>query len=155
MMKRLNIILLVLSTLVAAVGCDKTEKEAYITPSKKAIVLTSDSNDITFTVSSNVEWKMSVSDKWFKISPKVGNGETEIRLVAERNITGLDRTSVLEFSAGTVVERVEVTQPAYIVNMGVECPESVEVKKGESLSLNLTDPADDWEYTISNGEWLK
>ena len=74
MMKRLNIILLVLSTLVAAVGCDKTEKEAYITPSKKAIVLTSDSNDITFTVSSNVEWKMSVSDKWFKISPKVGNG---------------------------------------------------------------------------------
>ena len=28
MMKRLNIILLVLSTLVAAVGCDKTEEEA-------------------------------------------------------------------------------------------------------------------------------
>ena len=112
MTKRLNIILLVLSTLVAAVGCDKTEEEAYITPSKKAIVLTSDSNDITFTVSSNVEWKMSVSDKWFKISPKVGDGETEVRLVAERNTTGLDRTSVLEFSAGTVVERVEVTQPA-------------------------------------------
>lgn len=155
MTKRLNIILLVLSTLVAAVGCDKTEEEAYITPSKKAIVLTSDSNDITFTVSSNVEWKMSVSDKWFKISPKVGDGETEVRLVAERNTTGLDRTSVLEFSAGTVVERVEVTQPAYIVNMGVECPESVEVKKGGSLSLNLTDPADDWVYTITNGEWLK
>lgn len=155
MTKRLNIILLVLSTLVAAVGCDKTEEEAYITPSKKAIALTSDSNDITFTVSSNVEWKMSVSDKWFKISPKVGDGETEVRLVAERNTTGLDRTSVLEFSAGTVVERVEVTQPAYIVNMGVECPESVEVKKGGSLSLNLTDPADDWVYTITNGEWLK
>ena len=154
MMKRLNIILLVLSTLASAVGCDKTE-DAYITPSKKAIELTSDANDIKFTVSSNVEWKMTISDKWFKISPKVGEGETEIRLVAERNITGLDRTSVLEFTAGTVVERVEVTQPAFIVNMNAECPESVVVKKGESLIVDLTDPADDWVYTLKNGDWLK
>ena len=153
-MKRLNIILLVLSTLASAVGCDKTE-DAYITPSKKAIELTSDANDIKFTVSSNVEWKMTISDKWFKISPKVGEGETEIRLVAERNITGLDRTSVLEFTAGTVVERVEVTQPAFIVNMNAECPESVVVKKGESLIVDLTDPADDWVYTLKNGDWLK
>jgi len=153
-MKRLNIILLVLSTLIAAVSCDKTE-DAYITPSKKAIELTSDANDITFTVSSNVEWKMTISDKWFKITPKVGEGETEIRLVAERNNTGLDRSSVLEFTAGTVVERVEVTQPAFIVNMNVDCPESVVVKKGESLTINLTDPADDWVYTITNGDWLK
>lgn len=154
MMKRLNTIILAFSLLIAAIGCDKTE-DAYITPSKKTIELTSDANDITFTVSSNVEWKMTISDKWFKITPKVGEGETEIRLVAERNITGLDRTSVLEFTAGTVVERVEVTQPAYIVSMGVECPESVEVKKGESLTINLTDPADDWVYTITNGAWLK
>lgn len=153
-MKRLNIILLVLSTLVAAVGCDKTE-DGYVTPSKKSIELTSDANDITFTVSSNVEWKMTISDKWFKITPKVGEGETEIRLVAERNITGLDRSSVLEFTAGSIVERVEVTQPAFIVNMNVDCPESVEVKKGESLTINLTDPADDWVYTIKNGDWLK
>lgn len=154
MMKRLNIILLVLSTLVAALGCNKTE-DGYVNPSKKSIELTSDANDITFTVSSNVEWKMSVSDKWFKISPKVGKGETEIRLVAERNNTGLDRSSVLEFTAGTVVERVEVTQPAFVVNMNAECPESVVVKKGESLTINLTDPADDWVYTITNGDWLK
>ncbi len=153
-MKRLNIILLVLSTLVAAIGCDKTEG-AYITPSKKAIELTSDANDITFTVSSNVEWKMTISDKWFKITPKVGEGETEIRLVAERNTTGLDRTSVLEFTAGSVVERVEVTQPAFVVNMGVECPESVVVKKGDAFTMNLTEPADDWKYTLSNGSWLK
>lgn len=154
MMKRLNIILLVLSTLVAAVGCDKTE-DGYVTPSKKSIELTSDANDITFTVSSNVEWKMTVSDKWFKISPKVGDGETEVRLVAERNNTGLDRSSVLEFTAGTIVERVEVKQPAFIVNMNAECPESVEVKKGESLTVDLTDPADDWVYTVKNGGWLK
>lgn len=154
MMKRLNIILLVLSTLVAAVGCNKTE-DGYVTPSKKSIELTSDANDITFTVSSNVEWKMTVSDKWFKISPKVGDGETEVRLVAERNNTGLDRSSVLEFTAGTIVERVEVTQPPFVVNMNVECPESVVVKKGESLTINLTDPADDWVYTITNGDWLK
>ncbi len=153
-MKRLNIILLVLSTLVAAVGCNKTE-DGYVTPSKKSIELTSDANDITFTVSSNVEWKMTISDKWFKITPKVGEGETEIRLIAERNITGLDRSSVLEFTAGSIVERVEVTQPAFIVNMNVDCPESVEVKKGESLTINLTDPADDWVYTIKNGDWLK
>ncbi len=153
-MKRLNIILLVLSTLVAALGCNKTE-DGYITPSKKSIELTSDANDITFTVSSNVEWKMTISDKWFKITPKVGEGETEIRIVAERNITGLDRSSVLEFTAGTIVERVEVTQSAFVVNMGVECPESVEVKKGESLVLNLTEPADDWVYTVKNGDWLK
>lgn len=154
MMKRLNIILLVLSTLVAAVGCDKTE-DGYITPSKKSIELTSDANDIKFTVSSNVEWKMTVSDKWFKISPKVGDGETEVRLVAERNNTGLDRSSVLEFTAGTIVERVEVTQPAFIVNMNAECPESVVVKKGESLTVDLTNPADDWVYTVKNGDWLK
>lgn len=154
-MKRLNIFFLTLSLLVAAAtGCDKTE-DAYVTPSKKAIELTSDADDITFSVSSNVEWKMTVSDPWFKVTPKRGEGETEIRLVAERNKTGLERTSVLEFTAGTVVERVQVTQPAFIVNMNVNCPESVEVKKGEALALELTEPADDWEYTIKNGDWLK
>ena len=154
-MKRLNIFFLTLSLLVAAAtGCDKTE-DAYVTPSKKAIELTSDADDITFSVSSNVEWKMTVSDPWFKVTPKRGEGETEIRLVAERNKTGLERTSVLEFTAGTVVERVQVTQPAFIVNMNVDCPESVEVKKGEAIALKLTEPADDWEYTIKNGDWLK
>ncbi len=153
-MKRLNIILLVLFVLVAAAGCNKTE-DGYVTPSEKSIGLTSDANDITFTVSSNVEWKMTVSDKWFKISPKVGKGETEVRIVAERNATGMDRSSVLEFSAGTIVERVQVTQPAYAVNMSVDCPESVVVKKGEVLTINLTSPADDWEYTLTNGSWLK
>ena len=154
-MKRLNIFFLTISLLVAAAtGCDKTE-DAYVTPSQKAIELTSDANDITFSVSSNVEWKMTVSDPWFKITPKRGEGETEIRLVAERNKTGLDRTSVLEFTAGTIVERVQVTQPAFLVNMNVVCPESVEVKKGESLQIELTEPADDWEYTIKNGAWLK
>ncbi len=155
MMKRLNIIILTLLTLVVTIGCNKTE-DAYITPSEKSIALESDASDITFTVSSNVEWKMKVSDHWFKITPKVGEGKTEVRLVAERNVTGVERTSVLEFSdGGSLVERVQVSQPAFVVNMGVECPESVTVKKGESLALTLTEPADDWEYTVKNGDWLK
>ncbi len=155
MMKRLNIITSAFLTLVAVFGCNKTE-DAYITPSEKAISLTSDANDLTFTVSSNVEWTMTVSDPWFKITPKRGDGKTEVRLVAERNATGLERTSVLEFTdGGAVVGRVQVSQPAYVVNMGVECPESVSVKKGESITLTLTEPSDDWEYTIKNGDWLK
>ena len=152
-MKRLNHILMSLTLLVAALGCNKTE-EAYINLSVDSIELSSDANDITFSAESNQEWTMTVSDHWFKITPKRGNGETEIRLVAERNQTGMDRTSVLEFTCGSAVKRLEVTQPAHLVNMNVECPATVAVKKGESFTVKLTTTADDWVYTMKNDEWM-
>lgn len=153
-MKRLKYIFMPLFLIAAAVGCDKTG-EVYVSTSVKSIELSPDADDISFSVSSNVEWKMTVSDKWFKITPKRGNGETEVRLVAERNQTGMDRTSVLEFTAGTAVERLEVRQPAYVVNMKAECAESVAVKKGETFEINLTDAADDWKMESKNAGWLK
>lgn len=153
-MKRLNHILMSLTLLVAALGCNKTE-EAYINLSVDSIELSSDANDITFSAESNREWTMTVSDHWFKITPKRGNGETKIRLVAERNQTGMDRTSVLEFTCGSSVKRLEVTQPAHLVNMNVECPATVAVKKGESFAVKLTTTADDWVYTMKNADWMK
>lgn len=149
-MKHSSIILFSLS-LLALAGCRK--EDAYLDVPEE-ITLTSDRNDIKFDVSSNTSWEMTVSDPWFKISPKRGDGNRTVRLVAERNNTGMERNAVLQFVAGNIIKRVPVAQPSYEVTGEIEVPASVEVEKGKVLTIPVRINTDDWEYTITDGEWL-
>lgn len=150
-MKKIYMILLPVLFLAAS-GC--RSEDAYIDV-QNGIELTADANDIEFAVHSNASWKMTVSDPWFKVTPKRGSGNASLRLVAERNNTGRERTSVMEFVAGNIVERVSVTQPAYEVSAEIDVPGEVYVKKGEVLAIPVDINTADWEYTLSDGDWLK
>lgn len=149
-MKRITFLLS--SFLLVLMGCQKEETPYINVPDK--IELIAEHNDIKFEVASNTEWKVTVSDHWFKMTPKTGNGSKTIRLVAEVNNTGDVRNSVLEFIAGSVVKRVPVSQPAFVVTGDIEVPESVEVRKGEVLSVPVKINAADWEYELTDGAWL-
>ena len=151
-MKRLKIILIPVIMLAASAGCRK--EDAYINVQHE-IILTEDANDIKFDVSSNTQWKMTVSDPWFKVTPKRGSGNCRLRLVAERNNTGRERTSVMEFVSEGIMERVAVVQPAYEVSAEIEVPEHVVVEKGGTLAIPVLMNTSDWEYSLTGGEWLE
>ena len=152
MMKHINLIISA-CLLLAAFSCKK--EDAYLdVPS--SIELKSETTDTTFAVSSNARWTMSVSETWFKITPKHCDGDSEIHLYVDRNRTGQDRSAVLEFTCNGQVKRVSVTQPAFLADVKMsEVPSSIIVKKGEVLTINVDSNTDDWEYTAKDASWLK
>lgn len=152
-MKAYKLVLLVALALVAAACSDD---EAPFVKLPEPIALNAEENIITFDVSSNVGWKLTVSDPWFKITPKHGSGKTTLKLGVDRNKTGAARTATIEFAyANGTVERLEVSQAAYMVEMEIKAPESVVVKKDEQLSLAISANTEDWVYTLTDGDWLK
>ncbi len=153
-MKTYKPMLLAALLLTATAACTDDPDPQVNTPEK--IILVSDASITTFNVTSTVPWTMTVSDPWFKITPKHGNGKTTLKIGAERNTTGAERTSALEFVYGDgATLRIPVSQPAYTVEMEVTAPQSVVVEKGKQLTLTVTTRSDDWTYEIEHGEWLK
>lgn len=152
-MKTYRTILLATLALLA-VSCEKDPDPQIAVP--ESIVLGVDAVITTFDVSSNVAWTMTVSDPWFKITPKHGNGKTNVKIGVERNTTGAARNAVLEFAYGNgTIVRVPVSQAAYVVEMDIKSPTSVTVEKGKQLILNIKSNTNDWSYSLVDGNWLK
>lgn len=146
-------IIMPLMLILSVAACNK---ETYYFDVQDKVELTADDNDIAVSVHSSGRWTMSVSDDWFKITPKHATGDAELRLVAERNITGMERTAFLEFSTGVETRRVQVLQPAYSADVVFgDVPGSIAVEKGKTLAITVDANVDDWTYTLSDGAWLK
>ena len=152
-MKIYKLILLAVWAL-SFVACEKDPDPQITVP--ESISLGVDATITTFEVSSNVAWKMTVSDPWFKITPKHGSGKTTLKIGVERNTTGAERISTLEFVyADGATVRVPVSQAAYTAEMHIEAPTSAVVEKGKQLTLKISSNTDDWTYTLTDGDWLK
>ena len=146
--------LLLASLLVGAAACADDPDPQVSTPEQ--IVLTAEAGIITFDVTSTVPWTMTVSDPWFKITPKHGNGHTSLKLGVDRNTTGAERNSTLEFVYGDgAMLRIPVSQAPYTVEMQISAPGTVVVEKGKQLALTVTTAADDWRCSVEQGDWLK
>lgn len=131
-MKRLKIILIPVIMLAVSAACRK--EDAYINVQHE-IILTEDANDIKFDVSSNTQWKMTVSDPWFKVTPKRGSGSGRLRIVAERNNTGRERTSVMEFVSE------ESLRGFLLYSLLTRC-----LRKLKCLSMSLSKKEGHWPY---------
>lgn len=135
-------------------ACEKDPDPQIAVP--ESISLGVDATVTTFDVTSNVAWKMTVSDPWFKITPKSGSGKTTLKIGVERNTTGAERTSTLEFVyADGATVRVPVSQAAYTAEIDIEAPASAVVEKGKQLTLKVSSNTDDWTYALTDGDWLK
>lgn len=152
-MKTYRFLLMAVLALSASACADDPDPQVT-TPEQ--IVLEADENISTFDVTSTVPWTMTISDPWFKITPKHGNGHTTLKIGVDRNKTGAERTSTLEFVYGDgATLRIPVSQAAYTVDMQISAPQSVVVEKGKQLTVTIQTAADDWTYQIENGDWLK
>ena len=152
-MKTFKMLLLAIAALCVT-ACENDEAAYIGVP--ESIELSADASIIDFVVNSNSNWTLTVSDPWFKITPKHGSGKTTLKLGVDRNVTGAERTSTLEFtSADGSIERVPVSQPAYVAEMDITAAQTVLVKKGEQLTLKIAANVEDWVYTLADGAWLK
>ena len=152
-MKTFKMLLLAFAALCVT-ACENDEAAYIGVP--ESIELSADASIIDFVVNSNSNWTLTVSDPWFKITPKHGSGKTTLKLGVDRNVTGAERTSTLEFtSADGSIERVPVSQPAYVAEMDITAAQTVLVKKGEQLTLKIAANVEDWTYTLTDGAWLK
>ena len=148
-MKTFKMLLLAIAALCVT-ACENDEAAYIGVP--ESIELSADASIIDFVVNSNSNWTLTFSDPWFKISPKHGSGKTTLKLGVDRNVTGAERTSTLEFtSADGSIERVPVSQPAYVAEMDITAAQTVLVKKGEQLTLKIAANVEDCAYTLADG----
>ena len=86
-MKTFKMLLLAIAALCVT-ACENDEAAYIGVP--ESIELSADASIIDFVVNSNSNWTLTVSDPWFKITPKHGSGKTTLKLGVDRNVTGAE-----------------------------------------------------------------
>ena len=81
-MKTFKMLLLAIAALCVT-ACENDEAAYIGVP--ESIELSADASIIDFVVNSNSNWTLTVSDPWFKITPKHGSGKTTLKLGVDRN----------------------------------------------------------------------
>ena len=145
--------------LTACPGSDGPEIELEISP--KSLTLNSDnSNEASFSVTSNTRWSVSSSDTWLTASPGSGTGSITVIVRAQANNTGVSRNATLTITdqTGQVSRQCAVTQeaPAPVPDNKYlrVSPESIDIDK-DGGSKDITVESNTSWNVKSDQSWAK
>ena len=129
----------------------------------------------TFTIASNTNWTVAVSDSWITVSPAAGNADGTITVTAEANTETTPRTAtitvsgivsdvngdgVLDANDFTVIKTISITQDAAEVpSVILDETQTVGTDGKGTIALNLSVPSNatltgSFEITFPSGMTL-
>lgn len=106
------------------------------------------SQNITYTITSDMSWSVSTSDSWITLSTNNGFGSSQITATVTLN-EGTSRTGYITFTSENKVVTCTITQQEYSIN----APTSVSISYNEPYTIALNSPLP--ISVISDSEWLR
>lgn len=105
------------------------------------------SQNITYTVTSDMSWNVSTSDSWITLSTDSGSGSSQITATVTLN-EETSRTGYITFTSENKTVTCTVTQQEYSIN----APTSVSISYNKPYTIALNSPLP--ISVISDSEWL-
>lgn len=99
---------------------------------------------LTFSVTSNVTWGVSIADKWAKVDTNYGNGDATITLTIDENDSNESRNTTLYVSCGSLTEQIAISQGSFTLSS----TEMVFNNSGTPQQLTITSEYS-WTASIS------
>ena len=139
-MKILKYFLFVAVLALAMVGCKKPVNVSFGTATQE---MAAEGATVEVALKSNGDWTLEWAEEWLSVTPKSGNGDATITLVAAPNTTNEERSAEITATTkdNTASMKVKQTAMEYYVN---------------ATPLSITCPSEGGEYTVavtSNIEW--
>lgn len=139
-MKILKYFMLVAVLAMALVGCKKPVNVSFGTATQE---MAAEGATVEVALKSNGDWTLDCAEEWLAVSPKSGNGDATITLVAAPNTTDETRSAEITATTKDNTASMKVTQAAveYYISATPEA---------------ITCPSEGGEFTVevsSNIEW--
>ncbi|NLN01941.1 MAG: hypothetical protein GX174_08585, partial [Lentisphaerae bacterium] len=122
----------------------------YVTPTLPA-PMPPEGGTITFSVSANVSWNVTVSAGW-TVDPPSGSGDGIFKVTASANTGTSARTVTITVSGGGLTRTITVTQPGRGAYLNVS-PTSVSVPQGGGSGTFTISANVSWSVS-DNADWL-
>lgn len=147
-MKILKYFMFVAVLALALVGCRKPVNVSFGTATQE---MAAQGETVEISVKSNGDWALDCTEEWLAVSPKSGNGDATITLVAAPNTTDETRSAEITATTKDNTASMKVTQAAveYYISAtpeAITCPSA----GGEftvAVSSNI-------EWTVVTPQWI-
>lgn len=102
------------------------------------------------SIYANLDWVVSIDQDWITVDPLQGSGDALIRIIAERNESGMVRTAIISIESTNTTEGEEILRTVSISQTDTETPEL----SLDTESLNFTaGPGSQTVAISSNLDW--
>lgn len=144
-------------TAKAEVTVTQLQKDALVLAGDKTFEVPAEGGEVSFTVSHNVDLKLSSDSDWLVQSATRGMTDSKIVFNAAEN-TGAARTGKITVSAGDLKEEITVNQAAWVPVFEVSPTEeqwialeggSVTINVNANIGFTVTPDENDW-LTVTN-----
>lgn len=105
------------------------------------------SQNITYTITSDMSWNVNTSDSWITLSTNNGSGSSQITATVTLN-EGISRTGYITFMSENKIVTCTITQQEYLSN----APTSVSISYNKPYTIVLNSPLP--INVTSDSEWL-
>ena len=151
---RIKHLLIGLITAAAAIACK--QEDPVIVPemnlSQTVATVSADGGNVSFEVTSNVDWTASYSEDWVSVSPSAGKSSSspvKVSVSVDPNESAASRNATVTISADKISKTFKVSQEGKVE----EKPVPVEITWGVVGAL----VGNDWKSDVAmskNGSWL-
>ena len=105
------------------------------------------SQNITYTITSDMLWNVNTSDSWITLSTNNGSGSSQVTATVTLN-EGTSRTGYITFTSKNKTVTCVITQQEYAINV----PTSVSISYNKPYTIELNSPLP--ISVVSDSEWL-
>ncbi len=142
--------LMMVGLFLGMTGCNESDPP-MVSVSKEIIRVDAESQSVSLTIMSNVDWSASCNSSWVKLSKNSGRGTTNIDVIIEDYADVKDRSAVINITASGSTASVQIIQGA-VNSILLVAPDAVTVGcDGESVAFAVASNAD---WTVSSSvEW--
>lgn len=147
-MKRLGLLLFVLVTIISC-----TKKEDPVLTVDRTTIETGNINvNEPLVISSNIDWQITSSDSWCKVSNVTGSGNKSIAITCDDNHGDNTRTATLNITGSGLKKSVYVTQASSYLYLDKNS--ILYEKEGGTQSFRISTNTN-WSLAISaNSNWI-
>ncbi len=92
--------------------CQKQKNSILLVSDTSKVVLSSESNNETFTIISDNSWTITSNQSWISTSQNTGSNDALITLHVDKNLDSNNRTALIEISSNTETKLIKIIQNA-------------------------------------------
>lgn len=119
-MKKGQLIVLSIITLVAISCSEKSSSDTYLNIEPNTLTFTAEGGNANFSISSNTDWSITTDNENIQISPRSGKGDQNIQVnvPSSTDIQQKEIRLMIKTNDGSVVRNLTIIQEGYLLTGG-------------------------------------
>ena len=130
-----------------------TQEGDILTVSETSLRFPASGDSRTFTVTSNLGWRVSSSESWLTVSPVSGYDNSTVTATASANTSISQREAIITISGGDIKQTIRVTQSEGDAFLSVHTSDNYETEPADTIFFESSNSLSKTLFIHSNTSW--